>query len=111
MRMDEYQKWLDEQFLDVTEPAQNSTVKTAEAPAAPAVEHIERPQSSLLFEGTAVVEQIQPVLQEEPEPVLPPLPEPRPVHTFSARDAALDDSDVPSIENYLPFLRSPREPA
>ncbi len=124
MRLEEYQQWLDAQFLDEEEqPAPAAVVETA-APA-PAQERTAEPPAPsaaepLYFVGIA---QAPEAAAPAPEPVaqaaaLPPPVEdtPAPVVTTSSgaplRDGArfTQDVEVPSIERYFPFLRRSEAP-
>jgi excisionase family DNA binding protein len=96
MRLEDYQKWLDSQFVD-TAPVAEEPARSVVAP----------PRQALAVE----------VVQPQPEiPAAPPVAE-RPLASAAASptapapsDAVIDlpvapDDEVPSIERYLPFLR------
>src|SRR5689334_2551173 len=105
MRLDEYQKWLDAQFLDVpAAPEQAAVGRTQTLTEAPPLQT--ESAGSVIFQSEAVVGQRPAEPAPDPRSSLPPLPEPEPMPVFNARQAVADDSDVPSIENYLPFLKS-----
>jgi excisionase family DNA binding protein len=98
MRLDEWQKWLDSQFLDAEK---DSKARQPEQPAASseAVPE-ETPSFATRSEASALPAEPTPAAASEPStPVTASLP-----------GAPADEMEVPSIERYLPFLR-PREAA
>ena len=106
MRLDEYQKWLDAQFLD-TSPVDQAAASAVEEPPEPSVGDFDgRPAADL--ETSAVVEQFEHSAGEEAVPNLLPQQQTTPIPVFITRDTSADETDVPSIENYLPFLKSSR---
>ncbi|MCC6731335.1 MAG: helix-turn-helix domain-containing protein [Chthonomonadales bacterium] len=92
MRLDEWQKWLDDQFLDVE----------SEGPGRQAGESGARPGASPAAAGAGIV---------EPPPaeaaVAPAPPEAPPASAASADPPQGGDSvELPEIDQYLPFLRA-----
>jgi len=83
MRLEEWQKWLDLQFLDTQE-----SVKTQEPPS---------PANQAPVEVAAVVTEPAATAPERSAPP-PVMPAPPPITSG-------EDLEVPSLERYLPFLR------
>ncbi len=127
MRLEDWQKWLDSQFVDVEEkkapepPRAVQETLLFDAPEEPA-------QAETALPSQAIIEQpiAPPRAAHTPEAVAPPAPEPvpqppaSPVSEATRRESqAIPDSpadmpeeiEVPSIERYLPFLfgRQPEE--
>jgi excisionase family DNA binding protein len=113
MRLEDWQKWLETQFID---PA------TVEKPAAPAEEAESAPATAEEIADVVVAHQASPV---QPAPAFEaPATAPRPVQEAPppppaavaqaapppASNGLVDEVDVPSIERYLPFLRGVTAP-
>lgn len=140
MRLDEWQRWLDSQFLEPEEPAETAFeavpepeyLSDHEAPAAYMAQngHPEEPQNPTYFVpghthngAAAPMDAGSPAHSYPPaaaEPSAPAstqpavAPEPRydpPSAVNASPTDAEDDGGVPSIEQYLPFLRNRQEPA
>lgn len=94
MRLEEWQKWLDAQFIDEEETS--SAVQTAQAVSVkPSVEEPEQsPSSPPHFSDSAVVIARPPVAQPSP-----------PGGPLGTPGQTANEFEVPSIERYLPFLR------
>ncbi len=107
MRLDEYQKWLDAQFLD-NSPLIDAAAVTVEEPQQASTEDIASNQPAFVLETTAVVEQFDSSTIEEAIPAHVQHTQFNPVPVFVTRDTSADETDVPSIENYLPFLKPGR---
>jgi len=97
MRLEDYQKWLDEQFVDEEEPA-DAPGAGEEIPASVAVVEYQNPDPSARSAATAV--RPHPAVPEAEAPPRPPAP--------PAPPAVVYDAEVPTLDRYLPFLR--REP-
>jgi excisionase family DNA binding protein len=138
MRLDEWQRWLDSQFLEPEEPAETVFEAAVEPECLPDHEapttyvaqngHVEEPQNPTYFvpghthNGAAApvdvgshAQSYAPAAAEPPAPVsTQPVAvpetryEPQPGVTADQSRAA-DDIGVPSIEQYLPFLRNRQE--
>jgi len=94
MRLEEWQKWLDAQFID-EEEASNAAQTAQTVSAHPSIEDPE--QSSLaapFLADSAVVVARAPAAQPPP-----------PVGLLSSPGQTADGFEVPSIERYLPFLQ------
>lgn len=101
MRLEEWQKWLDAQFIDEEETSSASQTTQAVS-VKPSVEEPEQSQPSPSpFSDSAVV--------IARPPVAPPSP---PAGPLGIPEQMANAFEVPSIERYLPFLRQPKpEPA
>ena len=124
MRMDEYQKWLEAQFMDNEveevdsavavvheligdDPAQHAELVAVGAPEPNTAAALDEPSSpalplSVTTEETesspaAVAQAGAPIL---PKPIVPAIPPSSSTHKWAGED------EVPSIEDYLPFLRA-----
>lgn len=122
MRLEEWQKWLDSQFLDsdqggsvavATEPPPGpaeSSVETVRAYVEPPSVAAERSEASAIRGDWRPVTETLPsqVTVRTPEPVSA-APQAVPITPADSFD---NETPVPSIENYLPYLRSrPEAPA
>src|SRR5258708_37379868 len=132
MRMDEYQKWLEDQFFDedlIEEaPPQPTAVvhemrsETEAQPELVAIQAVSQtieaqPGANYSYSEPAISEPLPPV---DTAPVREPILYETPTPAYSAPPPPamnvvplVDGFEVPSIENYLPFLRRtpPAEPA
>ncbi len=95
MRMDDYQKWLDDQFMDEGE----ESVTTAEAEQEGPIAESEEPTITSDDPSTA------PAFSEYTAPN-PDYVEPRQIIQHSRVQPPAEESALPALDDYIPFLRS-----
>lgn len=125
MRLEDWQKWLDSQFVDEEEKSEPEPPRAVQetllfdAPEEPAQAQMALPSQAILEQPITSLRAASP-----PEAAAPPMPEPvrqtppasKALHpqsqevSGSAADTS-EEIEVPSIERYLPFLfgRQPEE--
>jgi excisionase family DNA binding protein len=119
MRLEDWQKWLDTQFLDEDEAA---PPPKAEAPVQPPIAPtpVEQPSFTTTVHAPPPTpapviqtdEPLAPIMRAEAPITPPPTPvsSPQPAPATTSSGGFVDDVDVPSIERYLPFLRGAANP-
>ena len=112
MRIDDYQKWLDAQFIDERDEFQSAPASESVSASEPPLETAQSPADSVRFAPPIVATATYLVAPEtESAPPAPVYVEPQPVsHAAPKPLATVEETSIPALDDYLPMLRSRPEP-